>query len=275
MNSIDPRPEGRYIVPALSQGLATLALFSRKRTRITAPEISRELNLPRTTVFRILHTLQTMGFICREDDERHFRPGPGLLGAGFSFIASLDYVEVAQPILQRLRDATGWSAHMAIRDGIDIVYVARCAAHSTVRSSVSIGSRLPLHATVMGRVLSWEMSEADIEALYEGKTLQRFSEQTPLTTKDFARLVAADRARGYAYSQSFFERGVSSVATPVRDASNQIIASINLTSVDARVDPDHMHGPIKDALLAAAQEINLWLTNDSSPHLNGAQARSA
>lgn len=275
MNTLDPRPEGRYIVPALSQGLATLALFSRKRTRITAPEISRELDLPRTTVFRILHTLQAMGFVCREDDERHFRPGPGLLGAGFSFIASLDYVEVAQPILQRLRDATNWSAHMAIRDGIDIVYVARCAAQSTVRSSVSIGSRLPLHATVMGRALSWEMSETELETMYQGKTLQRFSEQTPVTTSDFAKLVAADRARGYAYSQSFFERGVSSVATPVRDSAGQIIASINLTSVDAHVDPDHMHGPIKDALLAASQEINLWLTNDAGPHVNAAPARHA
>ncbi len=271
----DPRPEGRYIVPGLSQGLAALSLFSRKRTRITAPEIARELDLPRTTVFRILHTLQATGFVCREEDERHFRLGPAVLGAGFAFIASLDYVEVAQPVLQRLRDATGWSAHMAIRDGMDIVYVARYAAHATVRSSVNIGSRLPVHATVMGRALSWDMSADELRKLFGSNELQKFSEQTPATVEAFAALVAEDRDRGYAFSQSFFERGVSSVAVPVRDASGQIVASINVTSVDAYVDPARMHNEIKDALISAAHEITLWLTSDASPRLNAGRAEVA
>ena len=77
----ETRPEGRYIVPGLSQGLAVLSMFSRKRPRISAPEIARELDLPRTTVFRILHTLMATNFVCRDSDERHFRLGPAVLGA--------------------------------------------------------------------------------------------------------------------------------------------------------------------------------------------------
>lgn len=274
MTALNPetRPEGRYIVPGLSQGLAVLSMFSRKRTRISAPEIARELDLPRTTVFRILHTLMAMNFVCKDSDERHFRLGPAVLGAGFAFISSLDYVEVAQPILQKLRDATGWSAHMAIRDGTDIVYVARYAAHATVRSSVNIGSRLPVHATVMGRALSWDMDADDLHRLFGSENLQKYTEQTPSNVTALATLLAEDRARGYAFSQSFFERGVSSVAVPVRDAAGHVAASINVTSVDAYIDPARMHGEIKDALIAAAREITAWLTSDESPRLNSARA---
>ncbi|MBM3608163.1 MAG: IclR family transcriptional regulator [Alphaproteobacteria bacterium] len=264
MNGVknEARPEGRYIVPGLSQGLAVLSMFSRKRIRIAAPEIARELRLPRTTVFRILHTLQVMGFVCREDDERHFRLGPAVLGAGFAFIASLDVVEISQPVLQRLRDVTGWSAHMAIRDGADIVYVARFAAHATVRSSVNIGSRLPVHATVMGRALAWDMTLEDMRQLFGAEALPKFSEQTPATAEAFLALVNEDKARGYAFSQSFFERGVSSVAAPVRDSSGAIVAAVNVTSVDAYVDAQRMHAEIKDALMGAAGDITQWLTSD-------------
>lgn len=255
-------PEGRYIVPALAQGLSVLSLFSRDKVRLTAPEISRELSLPRTTVFRIMHTLEAMGYICKEEDERHFRLGPAMLGRGFAYLASLDFVEVAQPVLARLRDTTGMSVHMAVRDGSDIVYVSRYAAQTTVRSSVTIGTRFPAHATIMGRMLLSDMDEAELRALFPREPLQQYSERTPRTVAELFALIAGDRKKGYAVTQSFFERGVASVAAPVRDARGTIVAAINVTSVDAYVDPATMEGPVKNAVLAASEEITGWISSD-------------
>ncbi len=254
-------PSGRYIVPALAQGLSVLSLFSRDKVRLTAPEISRELSLPRTTVFRIMQTLEAMGFICKEQDERHFRLGPAMLGRGFAYIASLDFVEVAQPVLARLRDQTGMSVHMAVRDGQDIVYVSRYAAQTTVRSSVTIGTRFPAHATIMGRMLLSDMDLAELRSLFPHEPLQKYSDRTPCTVAELADLLSVDRERGYAVTQSFFERGVASVAAPVRDAGGDIVAAINVTSVDAYVDPANMEGPVKDAVLAASGEITRWISS--------------
>ena len=259
---LDSRPQGKYIVPALAQGLAALSLFSRNRIRLTAPEIAQELSLPRTTVFRMLHTLEAIGFVRREEDERHFRLGPAMLGSGFAYLASLDFVEVAQPILQKLRERTGLSVHMAIRDGQDIVYVSRFAAHTTVRSSVTIGTRFPAHATIMGRMLLMDMSESERCDLFPNEPFEKFSDRTPQTHAELAALLKEDRGRGYASTQSFFERGVSTVAAPVRDASGAIVAAINVTSVDAHVDPAVMDGEVKDAVLDAASEITRWISSD-------------
>src|SRR6185369_6270504 len=147
-----PPPTNKYIVPALAQGLGILSLFGGENRSFTAPEIARRLSLPRTKVFRLLQTLQSMDYVRCGEDRRHFTLGPALLRGGFSYLASLDMIEVAQPILQRLRDETALSAHMAIRDRRDIVYVARFAARSTLASSVHIGTRFPVHATIMGRM---------------------------------------------------------------------------------------------------------------------------
>src|ERR1700726_4267168 len=103
----DPLPlDNKYIVPALAQGLGILSLFSGAQRSFTAPEIAKRLSLPRTKVFRLLQTLLSMAYLRCEEDERHLSLGPAVATRGFESLAPLDMVEVAQPILQRLRDRT-------------------------------------------------------------------------------------------------------------------------------------------------------------------------
>ena len=261
----DPLPtenrysENRYIVPALAQGLGILSLFGSDHRSFTAPEIAKKLALPRTKVFRLLQTLQSMDYLRCEPDKRRFSLGPALLSRGFEYLASLDMVEVAQPILQRLRDRTGLSAHMAIRDGREIIYVSRFAARSTIASSVNIGTRFPVHATIMGRMTICEMSDRELAQLFRDQPLKRFTTQTPTTLKALKAVLAGDRARGYAVSQAFFEAGVSAIAAPVRDGAGRIVAAINVTAVNAHIDEQAMHGELKDAVLEAAAKISCWL----------------
>lgn len=256
-----PPTTNKYIVPALAQGLGILSLFGGENRSFTAPEIARRLSLPRTKVFRLLQTLQSLDYVRCGDDKRHFTLGPALLRGGFEYLASLDMVEVAQPILQRLRDRTGLSSHMAIRDQREIVYVARFPARSTMASGVNVGTRFPVHATIMGRMTLIEMDDKELSALFRDQPLQRYTKQTPVTLKALKALLADDRKRGYAVSQAFFEAGVSAIAAPVRDGTGRIVAVINVTAVNADIDEQAMHGELKDAVLEAAGEISRWLAH--------------
>jgi DNA-binding IclR family transcriptional regulator len=254
---VDPRE--RYIVPALANGLDVLGLFSRERPFLTAPEICSALGLPRASVFRLLVTLERAGYVLRGADERTFRLGPGLLNRGFTYLASLDLPEIGQAALQTLRDRTRLSAHLAVRDGREVVYVARVAALTTVASSVQIGTRFPAHATIMGRMLLLDLSDDELRALYPERKLPAVTPQTPSTLAELKEIMAQDRQRGYGVSQSFFEQGVSAVGAPVRDGAGRVVAAINVTAVDTHIDVEAMHGPIKDAVLDAARDIGRWL----------------
>lgn len=251
--------DNKYIVPALAQGLGILALFGGDQRSLTAPEIARLLSLPRTTVFRLLQTLQSLDYVRCEPDKRHFSLGPALLNRGFEYLASLDMVEVAQPILQELRDRTGLSSHMAIREGREVIYVARFPARSTIASSVNIGTRFPVHATIMGRMTILDLADKELAELFRDQPLPRFTRQTPTSLKALRALLAEDRKRGYAVSQAFFEAGVSAIAAPVRDGAGRIAAAINVTAVNAHIEEQALHGELKDAVLAAAAEIARWL----------------
>jgi len=267
--------EGRYTVSALAQGLSILSLFSQERRSMTAPQIAQALGIPRATAFRLLRTLQAMGFLARDADERHYRLGPAVLVPGYEGLASLDMVEVAQPILQRLRDETGLSTHMAVRDHRDVVYVARYPIGSGISSQVSVGTRFPVHATVMGRVLICDLTDPGLAALFAGAPMERFSDQTPTSLDALKLLLAADRARGYAVSQAFFQRGVSAIAVPVRNREGRTVAAINVTAIDAQMDTAAIHGALKDAVLAAAAEIGQWLGSGDLPAVSRAPPGSS
>ena len=252
-------PAERYTVPALKRGLEILRAFTQDRPVLALGPLARDMDLPRATVFRLLRTLESMGFVTREDGGRGYRLGPAVLGLGFEFLAALEVPELARPALEALRDRTGASTHLAIRDGTDIIYVARRAGRSALASNIRVGSRLAAHATSMGRVLLAALGEAELAQLYAGRDLPRFTDQTPVDLEALQSLLRADRARGWVVSRSYFERGVASVAAPVFDASGRVMAAINITVAETAVDTAVLEGPLKDDVVAAAAAISSWL----------------
>lgn len=161
----------KYAVPGLERGLRILSEFSRQTPTLTAPELARRLSVPRTTIFRLLVTLENLGFVERLNNGRDYQLGTAVLRLGFEYLASLSITELSRPILERLRDDTGYSSNLVIRDRRDIVYIQKVAPASVFSSSVHIGTRLPAHATVLGRVLLSHHSFEQLQALYPEERL--------------------------------------------------------------------------------------------------------
>ena len=246
----------KYIVPGLQRGLKILRAFSRDRPRIGAPELARELNIPRSTVFRLVQTLEYMGFLEKFANGSEYRLSVGVLSLGFEFIASLEVTDLARPLLERLRDETGHSTHLAIRDGGDVIFVIKARAESTFASSINIGTRLPAHGTVLGRVILADLSDQELDEVYPQVNLPKFSAQTPQSLDDLRTLLAQDRERGYACSASYFETGIASVAAPVRDQSGRVIASVNITFQDGVVTKEDIETNLVGALVKTAETLS-------------------
>src|SRR5262249_32427139 len=145
-------PDTRYEVPGLERGLRLLSQFTREEPQLAAQELASRLGVPKTTVFRLLQTLEHQGFIERVDDSRSYRLGVAVLRLGFEYLSSLSLVDLGRPLLEKLRDQTGFTANLVVRDGRSVIYVAKAAPPSPFTSSVSVGTRLPAHPPGHGRV---------------------------------------------------------------------------------------------------------------------------
>jgi PcaR/PcaU/PobR family beta-ketoadipate pathway transcriptional regulator len=251
--------DSRYIVPALSRGLALLEAFSAERPSLTLSELSKAVGLSRSSTYRLVYTLEDMGFLLRDKGNKSYRLGTRILGLGFAYLASQELVELARPHLEALRDRTNCSAHLGVVEGTELIYVVRAPDRKALTSHIRVGSRLAAHATSMGRAILSHLPEAEIRRRFAGASLESYTAHTATDVDSLIALLAADRARGYILSRSAYEEGIASVAAPVRDADGDVVAAINISTPEATLKGDELETTLKDAVLETAETISHWL----------------
>jgi IclR family pca regulon transcriptional regulator len=255
MSEAAPASDARYSVHSLELGLRVLECFDRNaRDALNLSEIARHIGISRSSAFRLVHTLERLGYLAREDETKSYRLGARVMLLGHAFLASKDIAELARPELRRLRAATRCSTHLGILDGPDVLYIARYAAHEPVGSLIAVGARLPAHATTMGRMLLAYKPAAYVEEHFAG-ALAKVTEHTPATLAELQAVLDEDRVRGYAISHSNFESGIASIAAPVFDASDEVVAAINVSIPEAAID-DRFDTSVRDAVCQAARTIS-------------------
>ena len=258
-NVTQEEPEDRqpdYTVPALQRGLAILSLFGRENPTISIVTISRRLAIPRATTFRLVWTLVQEGFLVRSANGSEVALGPRILTLGFGYLQSQGLIELARPILERLRDRIGASTHMGLLEDVEVLYVVRAPSHQRLSSNRYVGSRIEAHSSSLGRALLHDHSADAVARLFHGKPMVPRDEHTPTTPAALAAALAEDRAKGFVSGR--FVDGILSIAAPVRDASDAIVAAINVSdyeSLDGLQDVD----AVKNAVLEAALEISRLL----------------
>ncbi|MBG4729582.1 IclR family transcriptional regulator [Pseudomonas aeruginosa] len=248
--------QDKYIVPGLERGLLLLCEFSRKDRTLTAPELARRLKLPRSTIFRLLTTLEAMGFVTRNGNE--YRLGMAVLRLGFEYLASLELTELGQPLLNRLCDEIRYPCNLGVRDGRSIVYVAKVSPSTPLSSSVNVGTRLPAHATVLGRILLQDLSLGELRELYPEEQLEQFSPNTPRSVLELFDMVQGDRQRGFVQGEGFFEASLSTVAAPVRAHSGRVIAAMGATIAAGPIAPERIEGLVS-RVRSSADELSYLL----------------
>ena len=263
---------GRYIAPPVQRAVRLIRHVAEGNPVLNMSETAKTLKINRTTLLRLLHTLEVEGFVERRPNGAGFQIGLSLLEVGARALFSQDLVQVAVPVLTRLAETLQLSAHLGVLDGTDVLYLVRRTPNTPLASNIRAGSRLPAHATAMGRMLLAYMTPLEIKALYAGKELQRFSDHTSTTLEDLRAKAERDRHAGIAWSEAHFERGISSAAVPVFDFAGTPLGAINVSGPQAAFAQARRE-TIGAALRLAGAEISRrlgWIEPDGAGR-NGAK----
>lgn len=247
--------EERYSVPALERGLRILALFDGVTPRLSLSDIAKRMDLSRSTVFRLIYTLEQSGFLSKVD-ERYYQLASGVLMLGFRYIAEQDIVGLARPILQRLRDATNASSHLGIREEREVIYLIREPSRNMLISNIGVGSRLPAHLTTVGRMLLAALPAEQVQQLYRSF---KFQDGDISTVSKLLEQLKADQKRGYVAAESAYGAGLVSVAAQVFDASGTVVAGINVSAPEVVLPLAQARKRAVPEVIAAAQELSTLL----------------
>jgi len=236
---------------------------------------ARELGINRTTLLRLLHALESERFIEPRSEGDGWRIGVGLITLTAQAFFSQDLIQTAVPVLSRLAATLTLSAHLAVLDGHEIVYLVRRVPNHAFASNIRIGSRLPAHAANMGRIILANLPRERVDRLYAGVDLRPVTPQTPVTPLQLRAQLDADRALGLAWSDGNYEAGISSVAAAIFDVSNMPVAACNVTGQTAQFEGAERRAQIGAAVRDAAREISLRLGWHDALQNNGRMAAGA
>lgn len=245
----------RLFVSALARGLSVLAAFRPGEAALSNQELAQRTGLPKSTVSRLTYTLTLLGYLEQERASGHYRLGLAVLALGSTVLASYDVRRVAAPLMREFALAHNVSVSLALRDGSDMVYLETCRSQARITIQLTVGSRVPLATTAIGRACYAGLPDAE-RAEVDALLAERYGERWTETRARLGEAMAHYARQGYVESFGEFEPNVMAVGVTLpTPAPGQPAMALNASGPAFQFDADTMRRDIAPALQALARRI--------------------
>jgi len=223
----DAPPRQGTLSQTVVRALSILRSFDRDRRELGVTEISHELALPKTIVFRLIQTLKEHDFLEQNPDNSKYRIGIGAFEVGNLFKSSTLEAESA-PFMRHLVDQTGHTAQLAVLHRNEMVIIARMEGRGPVKYGVSVGERRPIYCSAVGKAVLSILGSDQVESILNQGPLKKMTPNTITERKALIKDLAQTRSRGYSVNWEENTIGVASLAAPVTSRHAHTLAALAL-----------------------------------------------
>jgi IclR family transcriptional regulator, KDG regulon repressor len=224
-------------VRAVERAMEILSCFTRDNPALTLTEIAELVRISKSTVHRLLATLEGRRFITRDRST-------GIYRLGFQFIEMASLVDMdlqhwSLPYLQHLSTSCGETVDLAVLDGASMIYLQVIESQQRVKLAVAIGQRLPAYCTASGKAFLAFLPTEQVNTILRGEFL-KYTERTPTSLAAVHEALRAARAQGFAISEQEYEQDINAVAAPILSQAQHPIAVVAVAGPSYRLTSDRM-----------------------------------
>ena len=233
-------------VQSLTRGLSILEALAETEGGLTLTDLAHRVQLPASTAHRLLSTLQRMGYVYQAGDLGLWYIGLQAFTVGSTFLANRDFVAQSHSYMRRLMEQAGETANLAILDGTEAVFIAQVQCHEMMRTLVKLGSRVPLHASGVGKAIFAALPDEQIDAILKVIGLPRITENTIVVPETMWAALRVIRQRGYSFDDEEHARSTRCVAASIFDEHAEPLGAISLAGPSSRLSDERIRqlGPI-------------------------------
>lgn len=244
-----------YRVQVLDRALAILDALARLRGDASLAEVAAAVKLHKSSVHRLLMSLERHRLVDRDAQSGRFRLGMKLFDLGTLAVARFNVRDRARPHLERLMYNSHETVHLCVLDNGEVLYLDKIEPDRTVRLSSTIGHRNGGHCTAVGKAMMAWLSEAEVDAILQQHGMQRCTAMTLTTPAELKADLKVIRERGYAVDDEEHEEGVRCVAAAVKDYSGRPVAAMSVSAPSFRL-PQEKLPLVADLVVETAQALS-------------------
>lgn len=216
-------------VQSIDRAFSILEYVVNAKDGVTISELSKNLSLPKATIYRILHTMVQKGYVKSNNQDHKYRPGLKLFEIGSLVLNNLELRKDVHPYLEELREKTGETIHLGIMDEYEVLYIDKVESPQTIRMYSMIGKKAPLHCTGLGKTLLAFSPPYILDEVVEKKGLKRHTENTITDKEELKMHLEKIKMRGYSIDDSEHEREIKCVSGPIFDYNGELVAAFSIS----------------------------------------------
>jgi DNA-binding IclR family transcriptional regulator len=260
-------------IQSVDRCLGIVEEVARSCDPVCLGELANLLGINHSSAFRLANTLRRRGFLTYLTDRKAYILGPSVWRLSHQYDWGKMLIRVARDHLKSLANETQATAHLAIREGKQALFIDHAITNHVVAVTGQTGELIPLYCTAHGKALLADCNNAELKAIFGSDKFQAYTKLTTTTLEQLSRDCAEAKTRGYATDSGELHEWISCVAAPIRAAGGTIIGSIGVAAPLQHVTKDRYRG-FGEQVLAAAQRITNLL-DDRSGESTGAPDGSA
>jgi len=243
---------------AVERALAMLEAVAQEPEGLSNAEISRKLQIPKSSASYILRTLEKQAYLNRDAETGKYRVGLKILSLSRGALSGIDVREVALPIMRHLVEKTNLTCHLAILDGPDAVYIEKVEPTGFLRVDTWVGRRMKVHATSVGKALVAHIPQEKLEKIISEAGMEKRTPKTITTLPRLLKELEKVRTQGYAVDDEENNMGARCVGASVFNQQGLIEAAVGLSGTINQVNSQTMPR-ILEALKDAARHVSMQL----------------
>jgi len=245
------RVERNGSVQSVDRAISILQVLARHGAA-GVTEIAGELAVHKSTVFRLLATLEARGLAEQNGERGRYRLGYGVVQLAAGATKKHDLSVLSRPVCRELAETVGETVNVAIHDGHEVISIDQVIGSAMVTTLNWVGQREPMHATSAGKLFLACMPPGQAGAIL-ANGLQKYTRHTIADPAALEEQLALVRQRGYACTVEEHETGLASVAAPIRSLDGQVVAAVTVSGPTFRLNEDTIPDVAKHVLAAAAE----------------------
>jgi DNA-binding IclR family transcriptional regulator len=247
-------------IQSLDRGLTILQAVALSKHPVSLGELAALLDIDRSSAFRLAYTLRRRGFLACPAGRKDYILGSSIWRLSHQYDWGNMLVRVANQHLKRLAAQINETAHLAIREGKNALFIDSASTNHMLAVSGQTGELVPLYCSAHGKALLADADEQELKSLYGPDPLRRYTKNTITSIQALAKNCALIKKRGFAADEAEFREELRCVAAPIRVENDAIVASIGISAPITRF-PKERYRVYAEHVIKVAQDIGLLLSN--------------